>query len=164
MVSTTIASTGELEKLSAPELVKLYNGLNPPNPVKRFSDKETAVRRCLSLLGAAQGSPKAPPPSSMPKGNPVRSKPLRIVRDDRPRPIQFDLKARPNIKPHRAGSKRGRVVELLSAPGGATFEDVMETIGWDRRTTYEGIKLLHVHLGYGLREDPTTHKIKLLKP
>jgi hypothetical protein len=77
--------------------------------------------------------------------------------------------AKDQIKPHRGGCKRALVVDMLTAEGGATFDEVRDAVNesfpnsgnlWDRKTCYEGIKLIHGHLGYGLRQDPDTGKIE----
>lgn len=77
--------------------------------------------------------------------------------------------AKDQIKPHRGGCKRALVVEMLTAEGGATFDEVRDAVNesfpnsgnlWNDRTCYEGIKLINAHLGYGLRQDPDSDKIE----
>ena len=70
-------------------------------------------------------------------------------------------------KPHRAGTKRALVVEMLTRPEGATFKQVQDSVAakfpggeWDAKTTTEGIKLISVALGYQLTEDPQTGIIR----
>lgn len=183
MSTNTITSTGELEKKSRSELVELYNSLVPNKPVKQFKDKTTAVRQVLKAMSAAQpveeskpapsSKPKKPEladdagaPKDEPEEKPKKGKKPPVTTSESPRRVQFDLPAKKDIKPHREGTKRARVIELLSQKGGATFEEVMDDpkIQWDRRTTYEGIKLINTQVGYGLAENPTTHKITLVKP
>lgn len=77
--------------------------------------------------------------------------------------FNFDPKPDDQIKQHRSGTKRARVYEMLSSKEGATFDEVSETIGWDKRTTYEGIILIHKALGHGLVEDEKTGKIRLVR-
>lgn len=79
------------------------------------------------------------------------------------------------VKAHQAGTKRALVVEMLTSPEGATFDEVREAVNarfpdgtkgreWDVRTTMEGIKLISggatQGLGYRLIEDPATGKIR----
>lgn len=150
-------STGKLEKMSGPELIKLHNELDPANPVKRFSSKDAGVKRVLALLAKA-GNAGAPAPSaSMPKREAaprpeVTETPAAAPATGNRRKV-FNLAPRVRIKPHREGTKREAAIKLLSRANGGTFEEVQEACHWDYRTTYEGIKLLHVHCGYGLRED-----------
>jgi hypothetical protein len=66
---------------------------------------------------------------------------------------RFDWPPRGEVKKHRVGTKRAKALALLLRPEGATLEEVQETCGWDAANAYEGIKLLHGYLGYGVRED-----------
>lgn len=63
----------------------------------------------------------------------------------------LNLPARSNQKPHREGTNRAKLVQLLHS--GATIEQCMAATGWGFRNTYEGIRILHTYLGYGLVED-----------
>jgi len=83
------------------------------------------------------------------------------------KPFNWPLKG--EIKPHRGGCKRARVVELLDRKEGATFEEIAAdpVILWDVPTCKEGIKLIHSALGYGLEEKVEGDRgfvIRLVKP
>ena len=99
---------------------------------------------------------KKPVPESVPQpGVPQARRRKRIVRE------QGAV-----LKPHRPGTKRALVVELLTGEG-ATFEGVQEAIAeafpggaWDTRTAYEGITLIHTLLGYWIEEDADTGVIR----
>ncbi len=69
------------------------------------------------------------------------------------RGMSFNLPFAGKVKEPRENSKRAKVLEMLTRPNGATHEEVMKAVGWDRTTAYEGIRLLSKHNGYGLRED-----------
>jgi hypothetical protein len=71
---------------------------------------------------------------------------------------------KPEQKPHRANSKRAKVIELTGRPQGATFAEIQAATGWDDRNAYEGVKLLHSALGYGLAEPTLGGPIYLLWP
>ena len=73
----------------------------------------------------------------------------------------FDIPPGDELLGHRAGTKRALLIEMLSGKG-ATFQEVQDAINWDRRTAYEGIKLLN-KLGYGIQEK-ANGKIVLVKP
>ena len=73
--------------------------------------------------------------------------------------VAFNLAQSAEIKNHRPGTKRAMVVEMLTAEHGATFAEIMVATGWDRKTAYEGVRLCNLFLGYGMKTDPTTHKI-----
>jgi hypothetical protein len=59
----------------------------------------------------------------------------------------------------RPNTKRAALLELLSRKGGATFQECMMATGWSRKDCYEGIRLLHYYVGYGLNQDKDTGKI-----
>lgn len=65
----------------------------------------------------------------------------------------FYRKPKKEIKPHRPGTKRARVVEMLQREEGASFAEIMEETNWNRNQAYQGITLIHAYLGYGLTED-----------
>lgn len=65
--------------------------------------------------------------------------------------LVFNLPFLGEIKEHRPGTKRAKVIEMLTP--GATLEQVMAEIGWDRKTAYEGIRLVHFYLGYGIKTE-----------
>lgn len=69
------------------------------------------------------------------------------------RKMNFTFPPESSVKPPRENCKRAKVLEMLKSPNGATHEEVMKAINWDRITAYEGIRLLNKHNGYGLRED-----------
>lgn len=64
----------------------------------------------------------------------------------------FSFEPKKEQKDHKPGTKRAAVVELLRSDKGATFEQIQQATGWDDRTAYEGIRLIHGYLGYGIRE------------
>lgn len=67
----------------------------------------------------------------------------------------FAFDAKKEQREHKAGTKRATVLEMLTNNGGATFAQIQEATKWDDRTAYEGIRLIHGYLGYGLRESST---------
>lgn len=69
------------------------------------------------------------------------------------RGMTFTLPFAGSVKEPRENSKRAKVLEMLTRPQGATHEEVMKAVGWDRTTAYEGIRLLSKHNGYGLQQD-----------
>lgn len=60
--------------------------------------------------------------------------------------------AKGEVRDHRPGTKRAKVVEMLTRPEGATFEDIKAACGWNDIQAYEGIKLIHGYLRYGIKE------------
>lgn len=89
----------------------------------------------------------------------------------KPRGMRFVFPAGDEIKPVREGTFRAKLVELFSKAPGATFEEAMAATwgskeGMDpevaKKTCYEGIRLLHYYVGYGMKQDAdgriTVHK------
>lgn len=141
----------EIENMTGPELVAAYNTLTGEN-VKRFGDRKSGLRRTLAALDAkgqakpAKAEPKAKPkPTDKPKAKAPRT------------PRHIDWPAKKEKKTHRPGTKRAVVVDLLSRKSGATRDDLMKATGWDEKTLYDGLRLVHVYLGHGIREDETGH-------
>lgn len=80
------------------------------------------------------------------------------------RRTRFNLPVGPNGAKAPAArtppTKRARVLGMLTSADGATYDEVSAAIGWDKRTTYEGIVLLNKLLGWGLVEDTESGKIR----
>jgi hypothetical protein len=66
----------------------------------------------------------------------------------------FEFKPKKTVRNVMPGKKRDRVLNMLRRREGATFDEIKTEIKWNDRTTYEGIRLIHGYLGYGLRETP----------
>lgn len=112
-----------LNEKSIPELVKIFNQ-HSPKPVKTFRTKEQALKRVRAVV---------------PKGE---------------RPSRFNLPRREDAYEPREGTKRYRVLQMLRRKNGASLEEVMKEIpDWDRRTAYEGVRLINIHCGIGLSQD-----------
>lgn len=69
------------------------------------------------------------------------------------RQVKFNLPARPPLRNYREGTKRHRLIQLLTRPEGATFDEIQEEIGWTYKVAYENVKLLNDYVGFGLSED-----------
>lgn len=89
----------------------------------------------------------------------------------KPRGMRFVFPVGDEIKPVRAGTFRAKLVELFSTKPGATFDEALAATwgskeGMDpevaKKTCYEGIRLLHYYVGYGMKQDAdgriTIHK------
>lgn len=145
----------QLETMTGAELVGLYNKncvklKNPLPPVKKFTDKETAVRRVANLLNDVEAQK---PAANSNKERKVRRKYFNFVGDETPKPYTPDM-----------SKLRGRLFVELKKPEGMTFERAMEIVrefDKDRgkepfnveRRAYEGTRLIHYYLGYGLKQD-----------
>ena len=122
-------SQEELAKLAAAwpgsRLVEIWNGLPGVTPVKKFTDRKTAVARiwkaaqALTPPGAPQGAQDAP------KGKGSRKKATRR---------QKAAPAQKGAKQAREGSKKAEVLELLRRSKGATLDEIAKATGWQAHT------------------------------
>ncbi|MGQ9919549.1 MAG: DUF3489 domain-containing protein [Bryobacteraceae bacterium] len=119
------ASEKELMKLAAnwpaERLVEIWNGFAgvPPfsdlKPVKRFTDRKTAVARVWRAVQALT-------PTAAPRAADVALEAAKSRRTQTP-----DKDAAPEA---REGSKKAIVLELLRRPEGATLADIQAATSW----------------------------------
>lgn len=152
----TITITREvIETMSGPELLRTFNELTGQS-VKKFSDRKTGIARTIKALEATQNVVGGPRPAivdgAVKVSAPAKAAPSKpSPKASKARRKRLELPARSAQKPHREGTNRAKLVQMLHR--GATIEECMEKTGWDYRNTYEGIRILHTYLGYGLQED-----------
>jgi hypothetical protein len=145
----------ELKALSIPRLIDLHNQIAVKigvKTIKSFYDKEAVVDKVAKLL-------------EHPLAKTVAAE-TATVRKHRSR--RFVFAPFNTVRKVKSGSNRAKLVELLTRPEGATFEQCLSaTWGLKKATkggqpmtpkladkyTYEGIRLVHYYLGYGLRQD-----------
>jgi uncharacterized protein DUF3489 len=107
-------SQEELEALTADwpssRLVDIWNRLPGNTPVKKFTNRQTAIRRIWKALEASATAPAAA------------------------RPVQPSKPRKPGAKvavvPPQPATKSETIVALLRKPGGATLKAIMEATGW----------------------------------
>jgi hypothetical protein len=104
----------ELETLAAnlpaSRLLDIWNRFPGNSPVKKFTDRQTAIRRIWRLLEANTATPNA-----------VR--PVRQSKHGKP-------EANASAGPQPEGTKSETVLALLRRPGGATLKALMAATGW----------------------------------
>ena len=115
------SSEKELAKLAvnwpAERLVEIWNGFAgvPPfgdlKPVKKFTDRKTAVARIWKAVQALT-------PTPAPHVAPAATKQAKEATNG------------DAAKPAREGSKKAIVLELLRRPEGATLADIQSATGW----------------------------------
>ena len=108
---STFASEQELQELAndwpMKRLVEIWNRLPGVEPVGRFTDRKTAIRRIWRAL-----QPQAERPGQT----------ARVASHNRHRPV------------FREGSKAAQVCTLLGRPEGATLNEIRNQTGWQAHT------------------------------
>ena len=120
----------ELAKLAAHwpthRLVDLWNSLTGVTPVKKFTDRKTAITRIWKAIQSLQPVPeaeeKAAPARDVGTGRAAESKATGKAKGRK--------KAAPDGQGAREGSKKAKILELLRQPDGATLKDLMAATGW----------------------------------
>lgn len=121
------ASEKELAKLAATwptdRLVEVWNSFAgaPPfgdlKPVKKFTDRKTAVARIWKAVQALT-------PTPAPQAAPVAPKKAKATKEAKPKNDAT------GPKEAREGSKKAIVLDMLKRPAGATLADIMSATGW----------------------------------
>lgn len=121
------ATEKEFAKLSAgwpiSRFVEVWNafaGVVPFDtlkPVKKFTDRKTAVARIWRAIQALT-------PAPAPQAAPAASKKTKTTKQARTKDDDTGPKGA------REGSKKAQVLELLRRPEGATLADIMAATGW----------------------------------
>ena len=170
IAATNVLSLADLSDVSTADLLAFYNERTGKNTTKFASRAkgqmqvwaliEAEVATELAALEAAKAAPTASEeaaPTASEEAAPVEKKARKS------RGFRFKFCKRDTIKAVKEGSKRYALLQLLKQEGGATFEECMTETGWNRKDCYEGIRLLHYYVGYGLNMNETTGKIWIVE-
>lgn len=117
------SSLDELAQLAKawpmPRLIRIWNRLPGATPVKRFTDRQTALSRIWKSLlsGAAKSTARS-------------KKRKRSTRSN---------------QPARAGTKKAQVIRMLQRPNGASVKEIMRTTAWQAHTVRGFISRALVH-------------------
>jgi len=107
-------------------LVEIWNSLPGATPVKKFTDRKTAITRIWKAIQSLQPVPeaeeKAAPARDVGTGRAAESKATGKAKGRK--------KAAPDGQGAREGSKKAKILELLRQPDGATLKDLMAATGW----------------------------------
>jgi hypothetical protein len=98
----------------ARRLVEIWNSLPGARPVRRFTNRQTAVRRIWKAIQERKPSVAKPARTAALKGRGLEKKALR----DRSRAVRRD------------STKTERVIALLKRPAGATLKAILALTGW----------------------------------
>ena len=124
-------SREELTKLAAEwpggRLVEIWNSLTGVDPVKKFTDRKTAIARIWKAIqslqpASAETQETATPAHDVGKGRAAKKKATRKAKGSK--------KAATDGHGPREGSKNAKILELLRQPNGTTLQDLMTATGW----------------------------------
>jgi hypothetical protein len=147
----TFASQKELAELAArwpaERLVAIWNSLAGVVAVESFKSPKTAVSRIwarIQSLGKAaesQAEPAKPKANRKPKGSARAAKgaPAKAKSNKKATPARNAPKAKKAAKAGQAagpreGSKTAQVVAMLMRKNGATLQEIMDKMSWQRHT------------------------------
>lgn len=108
-------------------LVDVWNSLPGMTPVKKFTDRKTAIARIWKAIQSLQpagedGQEKIAPPRDVAKGRAPKTKTNKKAKASK--------KTAHAAKGPREGSKNAKILELLRQPKGATLQDLTAATGW----------------------------------
>ncbi len=110
-------------------VVEVWNSLPGVSPVKKFTDRKTAVARIWkaiqSLDGGSQAADIAPAAAASGENSEKKTHAKKTAKASKPT-------RKPKAIPGEAreGSKKAVVLALLKRPGGATLNEFMATTAW----------------------------------
>jgi hypothetical protein len=132
------ANQRELADLAATwpanRLIEVWNGIPGLTPVKKFTDRKSAVARIWKAIqsldgGATEAATTAPERANKPKAGGTKGKKAKTAAKDK---AAKGKRAKGGDKPAAArdGSKKAEILGLLQRKGGATLAQIMKATGW----------------------------------
>ena len=115
-------------------LVDIWNSLPGFTPVRKFTDRKTAIARIWKAIQSLQPAPETEACPQRSRGEKVA--PSRDVAPGRAAETKASGKAKgrkkgaPESQGAREGSKKAAILELLRRPNGATLKDLTAATGW----------------------------------
>jgi hypothetical protein len=132
----SFASERELAELArawpTDRLVAIWNSLPGVTPVKRFTDRKTAIGRIWNRIQSLGES--ATPEATPTKLRVARTKAKVTKKANGPKGASKGKRAAKRPAAPRDGSKTATVVSLLERAKGATLAEIMDKMGWQAHT------------------------------
>lgn len=148
------ASEQQVRDVDTPFLLDVYNHLTGKETA-RFSSRSSGEEQVLKALrshrsngGQQVEAEEDDPPEQTGSGEPAA--PVEPKAEKAPKKFSIKLPFRGQTKSPKAGSKRARLLERMLDGKGVTLEEAMAEFQWERKDAYEGIRLIHGALGYGI--------------
>jgi Protein of unknown function (DUF3489) len=149
-------SEGQLAELAAAwpaeRLVQIWNSFAGVagfgaelKPIKKFTDRKTAIKRIWTAIQKLDGTAKATPETAevhttangraqAAQGAPKKGKATKTATSVKNAPKgKKGAKAKESVR-RREGTKTAQVVALLQRKNGATLSEIMEKMGWQKHT------------------------------
>lgn len=169
MKSLTIAQlAAKFNEVLAAAQASGYNGKE--KPVKRFATKESGIER-IEKLEAAIAAQALEELALFAEQKPAVEVEI-TERDEAPAKVEAPKKAQPkkghcDIKPSgyrilacREGTKQAKMVDLLSAPNGASMKELNDGLGWKDVTVRSGFSWDMKGKGYGVKSEEINGEIR----
>ena len=115
------------------ELVELWNGLPGVKQVRKFTDRETAVRRIWAALHPDAGDTGAANPKDTPKA--------KVIRNSATSGRKTAKKAKVSLQ-HKHEKRRDRAIALMSRAGGVTLAELAKKMDWELHTARGFVSIL----------------------
>jgi Protein of unknown function (DUF3489) len=144
-------------------LIDIWNSLPGVTPVTKFKDRKTAISRIWNAIQSLEAdvasepaaelehepeAPVEPTPEESPAEEPAAAEPEAHIGEQAPDVAPGAEEATKKatrkaktptgdkvVKAPREASKTSRVIEMLKREGGATIEEIMTEMGWQKHTT-----------------------------
>lgn len=160
--NTVVTDILQLKTLPRSVQIALFNTGKETKAVK-FASADVLAEGAFANLGQA-ATVMAPAPA---KGSTTPKSPKAPAVPKAPKLVNYDAKAKGDIKAVRDGSKVATMIDLLAREKGTTLEELEQKLsatgkpvnarswlGYDLRTV----------TGYGVREDEKTHRLYIVYP
>lgn len=130
---TNFTTVAQIEAAETKDLIAFYNAQNPEKPVKKFADRQTALKRCIALLDEDE-SAKSDPNTKLAEESEKQTAADEQPTDAKPGKWPFSKTAADlGLVDHRAGERRDPTIEVpvevkkasITAPAAALLRKIL---------------------------------------
>jgi hypothetical protein len=158
------ASLSQVRETPSPHLVQVYNTVSGRPPITKFSTRDVAIDRTFDAIQTyREEHPELEEEEVVTQdfqtlpASAQETAPVTAAEEDEAPPRQFRIKLPYTGKTRdtKKNSKRGKLLERMLDGRGILIEELAgEPWNWQHKDAYEGIRHIHVSLGYGLDQYP----------